>query len=72
LNTYILGSPVIHSARIYRKMSGGKVLAFNFNVQNNSVKKHKVDSVVLNGKEVGRFVTHEELSVQNSLLNFSF
>jgi putative alpha-1,2-mannosidase len=71
-NIYVLGSPVIHSARIYRKMSGGKMLAFNVNVQNNSVKKHKVNSVSLNGNVQDRFVTYEDLSVQNSVLNFNF
>ena len=50
-NFYVLGSPVIHSARIYRKMSGGKLLAFNVNVQNNSIKKHKVNSTNINGQE---------------------
>ncbi len=53
-------------------MSGGKMLAFNVNVQNNSVKKHKVNSVSLNGNVQDRFVTYEDLSVQNSVLNFNF
>jgi putative alpha-1,2-mannosidase len=49
-NIYVLGSPIIHSARIYRKMNDGKLLAFNINVQNNAVSKHRVDSVSINGK----------------------
>ena len=58
-NTYIFGSPVIHSARIYRKMNSGKTLAFNVNVQNNSVKKHRVNSITLNGIKMDGFVTYE-------------
>lgn len=71
-NYYILGSPVIHSARIYRKMTGGKLRAFNINVQNNNVRKHKVDTVSVNGKRIERFINFEDLNVQNSMLNFNF
>ncbi len=71
-NYYVLGSPVVHSARIYRKMTGGKLKAFNVNVQHNHVKKYKVDSVSINGKSVERFVKFDDLNVQNSMLNFNF
>jgi putative alpha-1,2-mannosidase len=56
-NIYVLGSPVVHSARIYRKMKNGNLMAFNVNVQNNSIKKHKVNSVTLNGKNQVSTVT---------------
>jgi putative alpha-1,2-mannosidase len=69
---YILGSPVVHSARIYRKMTGGKLLAFNINVQNNHVNKHKVDTISLNGIQTDNFINFDELKVQNSMLNFNF
>ena len=47
-------------------------MAFNVNVQNNSIKKHKVNSVSLNGKNQESTVTYEDLSIQNSVLNFNF
>lgn len=39
---YVLGSPVVHSATIYRKKADGTIFAFNVNAQNNLDKKHKV------------------------------
>jgi putative alpha-1,2-mannosidase len=39
---YMLGSPAIHSARIYRKIGNGKILALNINVKGNSAKHFKV------------------------------
>lgn len=51
-NFYVLGSPVVHSARIYRKMGGGVVLPFNVNVKNNSVDNYKIDKVNINGKTI--------------------
>lgn len=40
--TYILGSPVISSARIYRKMGNNKLLATNINAVENKPWKFKV------------------------------
>lgn len=51
-NIYVLGSPAIHSARIYRKMGNNLLLPFNVNVKNNSVNKYKIDKVNVNGKVV--------------------
>ena len=55
---YALGSPVVSSARIYRKKEEGKVVPFNINVQNNRKGKFKVESVNINGVPLDRFVTH--------------
>jgi putative alpha-1,2-mannosidase len=69
--TYVLGSPTIHSARILRRTIDGKLLALNIGVQNNKVKSYKVNSVTINGKAIKNFITHSELSPQNSILSFS-
>ena len=49
--TYILGSPIVSSARIYRKMNDGVLKPFNIKVQTSPKKKSspKVESVILNG-----------------------
>jgi putative alpha-1,2-mannosidase len=51
-NIYILGSPAIHNARIYRKMGNGELLPFNVNVKNNSVNKYRIDKVSINQKNI--------------------
>jgi putative alpha-1,2-mannosidase len=68
--TYILGSPVISSARIYRRMGNNTLLAFNINAAENRPWKHEVESVNLGGRPLDRFVTHSMLSQSNSILNF--
>lgn len=60
--TYILGSPLISSARIYRRMDKDKLVPVNIQVEQNKVSSYKVDSVNLNGKQLKDFVTHQQLS----------
>lgn len=55
-NIYVLGSPVINSARIYRKDTNGKLIAFNINARNNSVSNKYVKNVRINGKKIENFV----------------
>jgi putative alpha-1,2-mannosidase len=65
---YILGSPLIHAARIVRKMPGGQTKILYINVNGNSAKKYKVDSINLNGEIITELI-HSQLK-NNSLLNF--
>jgi hypothetical protein len=65
---YILGSPLIHSARIIRKMPGGQMKNLYINVNGNSAKNYKVSSVNLNGEIITELI-HSQLK-NNSLLNF--
>lgn len=46
------------------------MLAFNIGVKNNSVKRFKVSEVLINGKQIKNFVSHTQLSEQNSVLSF--
>lgn len=39
---YVLGSPTINSARIYRRMNDGKLVPFNIQVTGNSNNKYLV------------------------------
>jgi putative alpha-1,2-mannosidase len=65
---YILGSPLIHAARIVRKMPGSQIKILYINVNGNSAKKYKVNSVNLNGEVITELI-HSQLK-NNSLLNF--
>jgi len=40
--TYILGSPIVHSARIYRRMIDGSLSPINIRANKNSEKQWKV------------------------------
>ena len=47
--TYILGSPIISHARIYRKLNDGILRPFNIKVHQSKKNHYKVESVNLNG-----------------------
>ena len=60
--TYILGSPIISSARIYRRLINGTLYPFNIQVQKTTKSKYKVDSVSLNDEKCSDFIKHSDMS----------
>mgnify|MGYP001949701403 CR=1 FL=1 len=56
--TYILGSPIISSARIYRRLSNGTLNPFNIQVQKTNKSKYRVDSISLNEEKCDGFIKH--------------
>ena len=66
----MLGSPIISSARIYRKMEDGSLLPFNIQVQQTPTSSYKVESVHLNDIPLNNFMTHSSMATPNSHLTF--
>lgn len=66
---YILGSPIVKSARIYRKLNDGIIRIFNVKVEHKK-KGYKVESVTINGKHRNNVITHTDMSKPNTLLSF--
>lgn len=65
---YVLGSPLIHSAKIVRKFPDGVRKTLYVNVNGNNAKNYRVSNVNLNGRTITE-VVHSQLT-DNSLLVF--
>lgn len=65
--TYVLGSPIVRSARIYRRLEEGIIRPMNVRVRG---KGWRVESVSVRGKPRNSVISHRDLSTPNCVLDF--